>query len=210
MNILSQILQNKIIAIIRGAEPKSVHKIVQALFEGGIKLVEITLNSENAIELISELSAKMNDQMLIGAGTVLDLQSAEIAIAHGAQFIISPSLNIEVIKFTKQKKVVSIPGAFTVTEIVAAYNEGADIVKVFPAISPQYIKDLRGPLSHIPLMPTGGINLNNIIEFKKSGAAAFGVGSSLVDANIKITESALQELSIKARQFVQFVNNDLG
>jgi 2-dehydro-3-deoxyphosphogluconate aldolase/(4S)-4-hydroxy-2-oxoglutarate aldolase len=207
MDILSRILQNKIVAIIRGMEPKNVMPIVQALYEGGIRNIEITLNSENAFELISELSVKMKDKMLIGAGTVLDMQSAEIAIAHGAQFIISPSVNIDVIKFVKKKNLVSIPGAFTATEIVSAYNEGADIIKVFPAISPQYIKDLRGPLTHIPLMPTGGININNIVAFQKAGAVAFGVGSSLVDASQQITEQALKELSDKANEFIKAVNN---
>jgi len=208
MNILSQILQNKIVAIIRGADPKNVASIVQALFEGGIRIVEITLNSENAFELIRGLSENMRDKMLIGAGTVLNVQSAEIAIAHGAQFIISPSLDIAVIKLVKQKKLVSIPGAFTATEIVTAFNAGADIVKVFPALNPEYIKDLRGPLSHIPLMPTGGINIHNIVEFKKAGAVAFGVGSSLVDASQQINENSLQQLAIKAKQFVQAVNSN--
>jgi 2-dehydro-3-deoxyphosphogluconate aldolase / (4S)-4-hydroxy-2-oxoglutarate aldolase len=208
VNILSQILHSKIVAIIRGAEPKKVISIVQALFEGGIRVVEITLNSANALELISELSSKMKDKILVGAGTVLDIKSAEAAINHGAQFIISPSLDIEVIKLVKQKKLVSIPGAFTATEILTAYNAGADIVKVFPATNPQYIKSLRGPLSFIPLMPTGGININNIGEFQKAGAVAFGVGSSLVDTSQQITEDFLKQLTLKANQFNQALNSN--
>jgi len=210
MNILSHILQNKIVAIIRGVDPKNVSLIIQALLEGGIKTAEITLNSENAFELISELSEKLGDKVLIGAGTVLDAQSGELAIAHGARFIVSPSLNIELIRLVKQKKIVSIPGAFTATEIVTAYNAGADIVKVFPALSAQYIKDLRGPLFHIPLMPTGGINIHNIHEFRKAGAAAFGIGSSLVDARQQITGDSLGQLKERARQFVMAVNNNPG
>lgn len=208
MDTLSHILQNKIVAIIRGVQSNNVHAIIEALFEGGIRTVEITLNSENAFELISELSGKMGDKILIGAGTVLDAQSAEIAIAYGAKFIISPSVNPELIKSVKQKKIVSIPGAFTPTEIMTAYNAGADIVKLFPALSPQYIKNLRGPLSHIPLMPTGGVNINNINEFKKAGAAAFGIGSSLVDAGRPITSGYLKQLAEKAKQFMQSVNNN--
>jgi 2-dehydro-3-deoxyphosphogluconate aldolase/(4S)-4-hydroxy-2-oxoglutarate aldolase len=208
MNVLSQILHSKIVAIIRDAEPKKVISIVQALLEGGIRVVEITLNSANALELISELSSTMNDKMLVGAGTVLDIKSAEAAINHGAQFIISPSLDMEVIKLVKQKKLVSIPGAFTATEILTAYNAGADIVKVFPAPDPQYIKSLRGPLSFIPLMPTGGININNIGEFKKAGAVAFGVGSSLVDTSQKITEDFFKQLTLKAKQFIQALNSN--
>jgi 2-dehydro-3-deoxyphosphogluconate aldolase/(4S)-4-hydroxy-2-oxoglutarate aldolase len=208
MNVLSQILHSKIIAIIRGAEPKKVISIVQALFEGGIRVVEITLNSENALELISELSSKMKDKILVGAGTVLDIESAEAAAEHGAQFIISPSLDIDVMKLVKQKKLVSIPGAFTATEILTAYNAGADIVKVFPAPNPEYIKSLRGPLSFIPLMPTGGINVNNIGEFQKAGAVAFGVGSSLVDTRQQITEDFLKQTTLKAKQFIQALHNN--
>jgi 2-dehydro-3-deoxyphosphogluconate aldolase/(4S)-4-hydroxy-2-oxoglutarate aldolase len=210
MDPLSEILRNKIIAIIRGAEPGKVLPIVQSLFEGGIRVVEITLNSDNAFELIRELSLKMGDKMLIGAGTVLDSVSAEMAITSGARFIISPSLNIQVIKLVKKQKLVSIPGAFTATEIVTAYQAGADIVKVFPAMNPQYISNLRGPLSHIPLMPTGGININNIGEFQKAGGVAFGVGSSLVDAGQQITGDSLRQLTRRADQFVQAVKNDLS
>lgn len=205
--ILSQLLQYKIIAIIRGAVPEHVLSIVQALYRGGVKAVEITLNSDNAFELIRSVSTKMKDKMLVGAGTVLDAPSAEKAMKSGAQFIIAPSLDIETIKLTKQKGVVSIPGAFTATEIVTAYKAGADIIKVFPASNPQYIKDLRGPLSHIPLMPTGGINLQNISEFQKAGAVAFGIGSSLVDVKQLITEDYLKGLTHKAAQFVEAINS---
>lgn len=208
MNILSHILQNKIIAIIRGVEPKHVPRIVQSLYKGGIRVVEITLNSENAFELIRELSSDLKDKMAVGAGTVLDVQSVIKAIDHGAKFIISPSLDIEVIKFVKQQNLVSIPGAFTATEIVTAYKAGADIIKVFPAINPQYIKDLSGPLSHIPLMPTGGISLKNIDEFQKTGAVAFGIGNSLVNADHAITEKSFEEFSLKAGQFMQAVHKN--
>lgn len=206
MNALAQILKYKIIAIIRGVEPANVFPIVQALYEGGIRMVEITLNSESAFELIGELSSGTKE-MLIGAGTVLDVPSARTAILHGAQFIISPSMDIEVIKYVKQQKRVSIPGAFTATEIVTAYQAGADIIKVFPVPSPQYILDLRGPLPHISLMPTGGIDADNINEFQKAGAVAFGVGSSLVKAGHQITGDTLQQLTIRAGRFVQAINS---
>ena len=205
MTILSQLLQHKIIAIIRGAQPTDVLPIVQALVEGGIKAVEITLNSKDAIRLINEVSNHLQDKMLVGAGTVLDAASATKAIEAGAQFIISPSVDIETIELTKQKGKVSIPGAFTATEIVTAYKAGADLIKVFPASSPQYIKDLMAPLSHIPMMPTGGINLENIKDFKKAGAVAFGIGSSLVDTKQAITKTYLEQLTTKAKQFVQSV-----
>jgi 2-dehydro-3-deoxyphosphogluconate aldolase/(4S)-4-hydroxy-2-oxoglutarate aldolase len=145
--------------------------------------------------------------MLIGAGTVLDVESAKKAIDNGAQFVISPGLNMEVMEFIKtQTGIVSIPGAFTPTEIIAAHKAGADIVKVFPALSIQYIKDLMGPLSHIPMMPTGGIDLGNIREFQKTGAVAFGVGTALVKADQQITKASLNEITQKSLQFVRAVS----
>ncbi len=208
MSTLSQILEGKIVAIIRGAKPDDVLKIVNALFEGGVGIIEITLNSPNALAVIKELAREVGDKILIGAGTVLDAETARAALLAGAKFIISPSLNVEIIKMTKSYGAVSIPGAFTPTEIVTAYTNGADIIKVFPAsIGVQYFKDLRGPLPQIPLMPTGGINLENINEFQKTGAVAFGIGSALVDTKHEITKEYLQQLTLKAHKYVETVNN---
>ncbi len=208
MSTLSQILEGKIVAIIRGAKPDDVLKIVNALFEGGVGIIEITLNSPNALAVIKEVAREVGDKILIGAGTVLDAETARAALLAGAKFIISPSLNVEIIKMTKSYGAVSIPGAFTPTEIVTAYTNGADIIKVFPAsIGVQYFKDLRGPLPQIPLMPTGGINLENINEFQKTGAVAFGIGSALVDTKHEITKEYLQQLTLKAQKYVEKVNN---
>jgi 2-dehydro-3-deoxyphosphogluconate aldolase/(4S)-4-hydroxy-2-oxoglutarate aldolase len=206
MSMLSQLLQYKIIAIIRGARPEDVPLIADALYRGSVRAVEITLNSDRAFEVIKQLSISMKDKMLVGAGTVLDAASAAQAIDAGAQFIISPSLDIDTIKLTKERGIVSIPGAFTATEIVTAYRAGADLVKIFPASNPQYIKDLKGPLNHIPLMPTGGVNLDNIKDFQKAGAVAFGIGSALVDTKQAITEAYLHGLTKKAMQFIKAVN----
>lgn len=205
MNILSQLLQHKIVAIVRGAQPADVLPIALALYEGGIKAIEITLNSTNALEVIKDISDHLKDKMLVGAGTVLDASSAKKAIKAGAQFIISPSTDIETIRITKKKGAVSIPGAFTATEIVTAYQAGADLIKVFPGTSPQYIKELKAPLSHIPMMPTGGINFANIREYKKAGAAAFGIGSSLVDTKQTITKEYLAQLTANGKQFIEAV-----
>ena len=207
MTILSQLQQHKIIAIIRGAQPDDVLSIVNALFEGGVRAVEITLNSTDALEQINKVSNKLKGKMLVGAGTVLDASSALEAIEAGAQFIISPSVDAETIQLTKQKGIVSIPGAFTATEIVTAHKAGADIIKIFPASSPQYFRDLMGPLSHIPMMPTGGINLDNILDYKEAGAVAFGIGSSLVNTKKPMTALYLEELTVRAKQFMQAVSN---
>ena len=206
MNTLAEILKHKIVAIVRGANPGDVLKIAEALHAGGVKLMEVTLNSENAIEVISELSQKMKGKMLVGAGTVLDAASAKAAIDAGALFIISPCWNVETIKTTKELGAVSIPGAYTPTEIVNAYSAGGDIIKVFPASANiNYIKEVRAPLPHIPLMPTGGINLQNISEFQKAGAVGFGIGTALVDTKKPTIENYLQELTSNARKFVEAI-----
>lgn len=207
MTILSQILEYKIVTIIRGARPGDVVDIADALYKGGVKLLEITLNSENAFDVIRTVSARFENKMLIGAGTVLTAEEALKVIDCGAKFIISPSTDFDVIKVTKQKGIVSIPGAYTPTEIVNAYKAGADIIKVFPASTPKYIKEVLAPLSHIPLMPTGGISLENIAEFQKSGAIAFGIGTSLVDTKKEITGEYLDEITKKAELFNKAINH---
>ena len=207
MDTLQEILKNKIVAIIRGVEPDDVLKISDALYKGGIRALEITFNSPNAMEVLRELAVRMGDKMLIGMGTVLDAATARTAIESGAKFIISPSLDIGTIQETKRLGAVSMPGALTPTEILTAYKAGADIVKVFPASGNyNYIREVRAPLSHIPLMPTGGVDLDNIRHFKEAGAVAFGIGSSLVNSKEKVTDASLANLIHKAQQFLQAIN----
>jgi 2-dehydro-3-deoxyphosphogluconate aldolase/(4S)-4-hydroxy-2-oxoglutarate aldolase len=175
MTTLSHILEHKIVAIIRGANPDDVLKIARALYEGGIRTLEVTLNSPDALAVVKDLSVKMWKELLIGMGTVLDPAAAKEAILAGAKFIVSPSFHSETIHATKKLGAISIPGAYTPTEIVNAWNSGGDIIKIFPAsANVNYIREIRAPLSHIPLMPTGGVTLENIGEFKKAGAVAFG------------------------------------
>jgi len=207
MSALSQILEHKIVAILRGMPPKDTMEIAQALYNGGLRILEITLNSDDALPLIEQLSHEFKNKMLIGAGTVLNVKDAENAIDAGATFLISPSLDLSVIKTAKDAGVVSIPGAFTPTEILSAYNNGADIIKVFPTLSAEYIKNILAPLNHIPVMPTGGIDLDNIKTFITTGAVAFGIGSALVGKQIIIDEAYLQSLTAKAKAFQQSVNN---
>jgi len=207
MTSLTQILQYKIVAIIRGANPNDVLKIAEALQKGGIKLLEITFNSPNALELLEKFSSHMKNELLIGMGTVLNAATAKQAIAAGAKFIISPTLNVDTIRATKEGGAVSIPGAFTATEILSAYENGADIVKVFPAsIGADYIKDIRGPLPHIPLMPTGGVTIKNVDSFFKAGAVAVGIGSDLVNTKREMNDEYLRLLTEKAKAFVEIAN----
>src|SRR5690606_18291713 len=170
MSILQHIKENQLVAIVRGADPKDILSIAEALYDGGIRLLEITMNSTEPLAAIEQVSNKLGDKLIIGAGTVLDSTMAKDAIHAGAHFILSPILDKRVIETTKSLDRVSIPGAYTATEIYQAYQMGADIIKVFPATSPSYLKDIAGPLPHIPLLPTGGITIDNIANFKKAGA----------------------------------------
>lgn len=203
---LAHLHRHRMVAIIRGAQPADVLAMVNALYAGGIRAVEITLNSANAIDVIREVAAAVSSSMLVGAGTVLNAASALAALDAGAQFIIAPSFDIETISVTKARNAVSIPGAYTPTEILKAYEAGADIVKVFPASNPQYIRDIRGPLAHIPLMPTGGVNLSNIRSFMDAGAVAAGVGSALTDTSQPVTSQFLAALTERAAAFVKAIN----
>jgi len=207
MSTLSDILKYKIVAIIRGANPDDVLRIATALYDGGVRLIEVTLNSANALESINLLNTEMKDKMLVGAGNSLTADMARDAFDNGASFILSPSLDLAVIQVTKLLGAVSIPGAFTPTEIYTAYNNGADIIKVFPAtVGPRYFKDLRGPFPDIPLMPTGGISLDNIGDYQKAGAVAYGVGSSLIDTSKPMTDAYLAEVTNNARTLMARVS----
>ena len=204
MTDLEKILHHQLVCILRGADTAKVMQIVQALYEGGIRLVEITMNSPNPLASIEKLSEAFGDKMLIGAGTVLNTAMAKDAIAAGAKFIISPTLNIETIQYTKAQNVLSIPGAYTPTEILTAFEVGGDIIKVFPARgNADYLKDIHAPLPHIPLMPTGGITPENIASFKKAGAVAFGIGSSIVNMKTEMNEISSNVIIQKAQAFVK-------
>ncbi|MEH6305796.1 bifunctional 4-hydroxy-2-oxoglutarate aldolase/2-dehydro-3-deoxy-phosphogluconate aldolase [Olivibacter sp. CPCC 100613] len=206
MSTLENIKKNKIVAIIRGAKPDDVLYIAEALYKGGIRLVEITMNSAEPLATIERVSDQLGDKLTIGAGTVLDGDTAKDAIKAGARFVLSPIVDKEVIEVTKRLDRVSIPGAYTATEIYQAYKIGADIIKVFPATSPSYLKDIAGPLPQIPLLPTGGVTLDNIADFKKAGAIGFGIGSSLVDTKQKVTDEYLSKLTDIAQKFVKAIH----
>lgn len=207
MQLLSQLLDHKIVAILRGMPPQETVRIAEALYKGGIRLLEVTLNSEAALPLIEELNTTFKDRMLIGAGTVLNVSDANNAIAAGAAFLISPALDIAVIKTTRDAGRISIPGAYTATEILTAHNNGADIVKVFPAPDAAYIKNILAPLNHIRVMPTGGIDAGNIKTFAAAGAIAFGIGSALVNSKATIDETYLTTLTNKAQQLITALNS---
>ena len=212
MDTLNTIKETKIIAIIRNAKPDDILPIVKSLYKSGIRAIEITMNSPKALESIELVATEMKDKVVVGAGTVLDAESARLAILSGATFILSPTLNKETIQMTKKYGAVSIPGALSPTEILDAYEYGGDIIKVFPTTSmgPEYIKDLQGPLPQIPLLPTGGIDLNNIEQFMKAGAVGVGLGSSLVNTKLEANEEYYKNLEETAKQFRDTVHLKKG
>lgn len=191
----------------RGVQPEYVLRLAEAMYAGGIRLLEVTMNSADPLTVIREVSARMGDKMIIGAGTVLDAATAREAAAAGARFILSPVLEPEVITTARGLGLVSIPGAYTATEIYAAYKQGADMIKVFPATSASYIKDITAPLPKMHLLPTGGITPENIRDFQQAGAAGFGIGSALVNAKAAITPEYLQQLTEKSRQFIRAIQS---
>ncbi|MCM3767627.1 bifunctional 4-hydroxy-2-oxoglutarate aldolase/2-dehydro-3-deoxy-phosphogluconate aldolase [Neobacillus niacini] len=183
MNVIEFLKKHPIVAVIRGATPDNIVPIANALNKGGVKVLEITAETPKVMEMIEKVADELSDEVLVGAGTVLDPETARAAILAGSKFIVSPSLNVETIKMTKRYGVVSIPGALTPTEILTAYEHGADMIKVFPvnAFGPSYIKNIQGPFPHVPLMVTGGIDTSNVKDYLNGGAIAVGVGSNLVN-----------------------------
>ncbi len=173
--------QLPIIGIIRGAETDSVQDAVRAALAGGMRTLEITLNHPKALDQIALINEKYSSEIELGVGTVLDVDSAEKAVAAGAQFIVTPALLPAVIQYCKDNRVPVFPGAMTPTEVLAAHRAGADMVKVFPASSlgPGYIKSLKGPFPDVKLMPTGGVTVESVQQYFQSGASALGIGSEL-------------------------------
>ncbi len=208
------IRERKIIAIVRGLKPDLLLKLAEALYKGGIGLIEVTF-AQNAPDTwgetasgIKSIREEFGGEVLSGAGTVMSLEQLKMADGAGAKYIISPNADSAVIKRTKELGLVSIPGAFTATEIAAAYSDGADFVKVFPAdgVGPAYIKALRAPLSHIPLMAVGGVNERTIADFLKAGCVGVGVGGCLVRKDL-IAEGKFSEITDLARLYVAAANN---
>jgi 2-dehydro-3-deoxyphosphogluconate aldolase/(4S)-4-hydroxy-2-oxoglutarate aldolase len=191
---MKYLLAEKIVSIVRGVPEQSMDAVVQALYEGGIRCVEFTFEYSNreklseTLRVIKKVSGAYRGKMLVGAGTVLTPEEADDAVDAGAAYIVSPNTDTAVIRQTKNRGAVSVPGALTPSEITAAHRAGADIVKLFPAaaMGVEYIKSIRGPLAHIPIMATGGITVENISLFLHAGCVGLGIGGNLVNlAQIK-------------------------
>jgi len=180
---LHRVLQGGIVAIIRAPSSEQLVSVARALYEGGIDVIEVTFTVPHALEIISAVHRDLGEKILLGAGTVLDAESARAALLAGAKFIVSPAVNLDVIRLCHRYDKLVMPGALTPTEVLTAWEAGADIVKVFPADvgGPAYLKSLHGPLPQIRLMPTGGVNFKTLHDFINSGACAVGLGSALVE-----------------------------
>lgn len=204
--VIERIKKDKLVAVIRGESKEEALKIVDAVTKGGIKLIELTMTVPHAVDIIAELCDKYKGtDVVIGAGTVLDPESARLVILAGAQFVVSPMLSIETMKMCNRYKVAVIPGVMTVKESVEALEMGADILKVFPgnAYSPDIIKSFRGPLPQAEYMPTGGVDVDNVLEWLKAGAVAVGTGSSLTKG---AKTGEFDKITEKAKEFVYEVS----
>jgi 2-dehydro-3-deoxyphosphogluconate aldolase/(4S)-4-hydroxy-2-oxoglutarate aldolase len=201
--VVAEIERLGVVAIIRLHDASAVREVVDALARGGVKALEVTMTVPDAIELIAEIAPTLPPGFLFGAGTVVDAATAHRAARAGAQFIVSPVMRIGVIEAAHEDGIPVFPGCFTPTEILAAWDLGADIVKVFPATSvgPGYLKDVRGPLPYVKLMPTGGVSIDNVGDWLNAGAAAVGVGSSLVDARA-VAAKKFDVIEANARRMV--------
>ncbi|AZR71970.1 2-dehydro-3-deoxyphosphogluconate aldolase [Anoxybacter fermentans] len=205
--VLKVIEDTGLVAVIRGMELAKMANIAKALVAGGVKALEITMNSSQPLKMIEEVKSLLEDtDVIIGAGTVLDPETARAAILAGAEFIFAPNLNLKVIELCRRYDKLVMPGVMTPTEIVTAWEAGADLVKVFPAqvVGPEFIKSVKGPLNHIKMIPTGGINLDNAADYIKAGAIALGVGGSLLDKKA-IANEDYEILTERARAFQRII-----
>lgn len=203
---LEEIERVGVVAVIRADSAQASIEVCRALAEGGVTACEITMTVPGAIDAIRTTSRRLGNDAIIGVGTVLDAATAEEAIAAGAEFVVSPILDPEVIEMTRRYDKVAIPGALSPTEVVRAWNAGADVVKIFPAnhFGPQYFRDLHGPLPDIRLTPTGGVNLETTQTWIEAGAVAVGVGSALVRRDL-MAAADWPQLTELAAQYVAAV-----
>jgi 2-dehydro-3-deoxyphosphogluconate aldolase/(4S)-4-hydroxy-2-oxoglutarate aldolase len=211
-DIIKQIKDTGVIPVVRATSADEAMRAIDAIREGGISVFEITMTVPGAVALIERVSKRYGNEALVGAGTVLDVEAAQACISSGAQFVVSPSLNLETIEYCRRQNIAVMPGALTPTEVVQAWRAGADFVKVFPAGAlggASYIRALKAPLPQVELVPTGGVALTTAGDFIRAGAAALGVGTDLVDLKA-IREGNPQQITERAKQFVEIVREARG
>lgn len=206
---LALIREVGLVPIVRARSPEDAFRAAEAIVSGGIAIAEITMTVPNALRVMERLAERFGDKVLLGGGTILDPESCRAALLAGAEFIVTPSLDVRVIEVARRYSKPCLPGALTPTEVVAAWQAGADLVKIFPCGpvgGPKYIKALKGPFPQIDFVPTGGVNLETTPEFIKAGAAAVAVGGELVDGKA-LQEGKLDVITANARQFLDAVRS---
>ncbi len=207
---LKRVLDRKIIAVVRLPSGEQLIDVAEALLAGGVDVLEITFTVPKATAVLETVADRMGDRVLLGAGTVLDTETARAALLAGAEYLVSPTLNLDVIEMARRYGKLVMPGAFTPTEILKAWEAGADIVKVFPSdvTGPKYLKAVRGPLPQVRLMPTGGVNLDTAADFLAAGASALGVGGSLVEPKA-VAAGDFERITSLASQYAKIVEASL-
>src|SRR5947209_38603 len=205
---LRRVLDCGIVAVVRSPDSQQLVEAARALADGGVTVVEITMTVPNALDVLGRVRAALGDRLLLGAGTILDAETARAALLAGAEYIVAPTVNFDVIRLCQRYDKLVMPGALTPTEIVAAWEAGADVVKVFPAevVGPAFFKALRGPLPQIRLMPTGGVDLTTAADFLRAGACCLGIGSQLVEPTA-VAAGNFDRLRDLARQYVAIVKH---
>lgn len=208
---LQKILQGGVIAIMRAPSAAQLLEAARAILKGGISVIEVTMTTPHALKVIEEATSQFGESVLFGAGSVLDQETARSAILAGAQFVVCPTLNIKTIEMCKRYSIPVIPGAYTPTEILTAWEAGADIVKVFPASigGPDYIKALKAPLPQVRLAAVGGVNIQNTADFFRSGVDVVGIGGELVNPQL-LKAGNFEEISQRARNFCLEVEKGRG
>src|SRR4051812_32698314 len=203
---LRQVLDSGIVAVVRSRDSLQLVEVAKALADGGVSVIEITMTVPDALEVIRAVRKALGDRILLGAGTILDSETARAALLAGAEFLVAPTINLDVIRLCQRYDKLVMPGAFTPTEILTAWEAGADIVKVFPAdvVGPAFFKAVRAPLPQVRLMPTGGVDLTTAAEFLKAGACCLGVGGQLVEPKA-VAERNFDRIRELARQYVDVV-----
>lgn len=205
---LQRVLDRGIVAILRAPSGAQLVPVARALYEGGIDVIEVTFTVPGVLEILAEVRRELGEKILLGAGSVLDPETARAALLAGAEFIVAPTVNPNVISLCKRYGKLVMPGAFTPTEIVTAWQAGADIVKVFPADvgGPAYLKAIHGPLPQVRLLPTGGVNLETLRDFMKAGACAVGLGSALVEPQA-VREGDFSRIRELAERYVELMRS---
>jgi 2-dehydro-3-deoxyphosphogluconate aldolase/(4S)-4-hydroxy-2-oxoglutarate aldolase len=203
---LRRVLDCGIVAVVRFSDPAPLLDVLEALAAGGVTVAEVTFTVPGALDVIRAARKQLGDRVLLGAGTVLDPETARAALLAGAEFIVAPNTNLDVIRVCRRYDKLVMPGAFTPTEVVSAWEAGADVVKVFPAdvVGPAFFRAMRGPLPQVKLMPTGGVDLTTAAEFLKAGAVCLGVGSQLVDPKL-VAAGDFARITATAKQYVEIV-----